>query len=476
LSASFEVSNEQAKPNKVVRTNTSGKTVLELGPRTVLVVDDEAHILRAISRLLSTSEDYDVITANGGEEAMEKLREHDVAVLMSDQRMPSVTGAELLKHARENYPHTVRIMITGNNDISTAIEAINQGEVFRFITKPWNNDDLRRVVDIALEQNQLLVSKELYEDHIEAQNAELTVLNSELRSLNEDLERRVEERTREVVSQAKKIEQLYLDLEHSFDKTIQALLSTMELGNLSISKHCQRTARRTAQLSRAIGLDPEYSRHLERAALLHWIGLVNAPEEMFQKPVAEFDPMQMATWEFHPVLGQQAIKHITTLEPASEIILHYLRDFCHETFQPGVEDENLDAPPSEDLVIACRMLRVCSAFEQVRTVRQHRGDTETWVTFEEGLAELEAGRGETFDPELVDTFIGIVSKEILGSSREEIEKGLGDLEPGMVLSRPLETEQGIPVAPRDMVITADLIDRLEHFQATNGLKPIYVWE
>ncbi len=463
-------------PHKMVRTNSNGKTVVELGPRNVLVVDDEAHILRAISRLLSTSDDYKVLTAQGGEHAIEMLANNEIAVLMSDQRMPGMTGAELLRHARENYPMIVRIMITGNNDISTAIEAINQGEVFRFITKPWNNDDLRRVVDLALEQNQLLVSKELYEAHIEVQNEELTELNSELRVLNEDLEQRVEERTREVVAQAQKIERLYDDLESSFDKTIQALLSTMELGNLSISKHCKRTARRCVQLAEAVGLPEDYQRNLERAGLLHWIGLVNAPEEMFKMRVADFDPMLKATWEFHPVLGQQAIVHIPTLEPASEIILHYLRSYSDETFQPGVDDENLAEPPSEALVQACRILRVCSAFEQVRTVRQHRGDTETWVTFEEGLAELEAGRGEQFDPDLVDMFIGIVSKEILGSSREETLKTLDQLAPGMVLSRPLETRQGIPVAPRDMVITEDLIDRLEHFQASNGLKEIYVWE
>lgn len=466
----------QSNPTKLIKTDGSGKPVLDLGPRTVLVVDDEAHILRAISRLLSNSDQYDVITASSGDEAVERLADHEVAVILSDQRMPGMTGAELLAFTANTYPKIARIMITGNNDISTAIEAINQGEVFRFITKPWNNDDLRRVVDIALEQNKLLVSKELYEAHIEGQNTELTELNDELRVLNEDLEERVQERTVEVREQAAKIQELYYDLEHSFDKTIQALLSTMELGNLAISKHCQRTARRCRQLAYELGLDEEVAKTLERAALLHWMGLVNAPESLFRSRPTEYDPMELATWEFHPLLGQQAINHIPTLQPASEVILHYLRDFDDATFQAGVENENLDHPPTESLLLLCQSLRVCSAFEHIRTIRQHRGDDESWVTFEEGLAELESGRGSRFAPEVVDIFIGIVSKEVLGSEREEVEKKLAALEPGMVLSRPLETTQGIPVAPRDMVVTEPLIDRLRHFEASNGLKTIYVWE
>jgi len=115
----------------------------------ILIVDDEAANLRALERLFRTA--YNVLTAQSGDEALALLQQHEVALLISDQRMPGMTGIELLLKTVPLRPHMVRILLTGYTDVSTLIQAINCGHVYKYVTKPWNNDDLCVTISRALE-------------------------------------------------------------------------------------------------------------------------------------------------------------------------------------------------------------------------------------------------------------------------------------------------------------------------------------
>jgi len=118
-------------------------------PYKILIVDDEPANLRALERLFR--QEYEVLTANSGTEALELLTQHDVALLITDQRMPGMTGIELLKKTMSLRPRMVRIILTGYTDVEALVEAINCGEVYRYITKPWSNEDLRVTIKRALE-------------------------------------------------------------------------------------------------------------------------------------------------------------------------------------------------------------------------------------------------------------------------------------------------------------------------------------
>ena len=118
-------------------------------PYKILIVDDEPANLRLLERLFRR--DFEVFTATSGREALELLGLHDVALLITDQRMPGMTGIELLKSTVSSRPHMVRIILTGYTDVSALVEAINCGHVYKYVTKPWNNDDLRTTVNRALE-------------------------------------------------------------------------------------------------------------------------------------------------------------------------------------------------------------------------------------------------------------------------------------------------------------------------------------
>lgn len=448
-----------------------------LGNLQVLFVDDEPHILKAFRRLTS-GRDYEVLTAENGETALSILREHPVAVLITDQRMPGISGSELLEIVRGSDPQVVRIMLTGNNDITTALEAINQGAVFRFVTKPWDHTQILRIIELALDQYRLQVSRERYEQFIERQNAKLLELNDRLASFNEELEERVDERTAELRAQKREVARLYQELDDSFDGMINALLCVMELGEIHVVEHCQRTAEQVRRFADEMGMDEELVHELERAAMLHWIGLISAPSSLLEKPVEQFDPVELASWEFHPLLGQQALYHVPALSAAGRTILYYLHRYDDRDFQPGVLDSNDNSDVlSEDFIRGCQILKIVSTFERSRTIRRKASRNsvdDSWI--KAGIKALQAGRGTEFDPGLVDEFLQWVLHDPTISGTDETMVSFDQLQPGMVLSRPVETSQGSPLAPRDITVTAELIERLDWFRETNGLKSIHIWK
>ena len=166
----------------------------------LLFVDDEANILAALKRVFRKS-GYEIHTASSGQEGLEILEQLPVDLVMSDQRMPGMTGVEFLKKVKELYPHTIRIILSGYSEIGTITSAINEGEVFRFVSKPWNDEELKQTIEHSLEQRKLRKQNELLLKKVSEQN-------EKLRILNEDLERLVRERTGELAMTQKILENL----------------------------------------------------------------------------------------------------------------------------------------------------------------------------------------------------------------------------------------------------------------------------
>ena len=156
----------------------------------ILMVDDEAGVLSACQRALR-NEEYELVVTTSPEEALRKVASELYAVVMSDQRMPVMEGAQLLEKVREISNDTVRIMLTGYADIQAAMDAINRGEVYRFLTKPWNDDELRLTLRQAVAQFKLVTENKRLQVLTQEQNAQLT-------DLNQNLEQKVVERTEEI--------------------------------------------------------------------------------------------------------------------------------------------------------------------------------------------------------------------------------------------------------------------------------------
>lgn len=124
------------------------------GENTILVIDDEPHVISALMRGLE-EEPYQITGAQGGKEALKLMAQHRFKVVISDERMPGMDGAELLGLVKEFYPETVRIMLTGHASIEATMRAVNSGEIYRFFTKPWNDTELKLALRSAMEKYNL---------------------------------------------------------------------------------------------------------------------------------------------------------------------------------------------------------------------------------------------------------------------------------------------------------------------------------
>ena len=149
----------------------------------ILVVDDEADVVESIRELLRL--DYRVLVATRASEAMAILQERPVDVVMTDQRMPEMTGVELLHHVRETQPDTVRLLFTGYADVRAVIDAINRGSIYRYITKPWDPEDLQVIVRDAVERHDLIAERQRLLAELRRANEELMRANGELAATSE---------------------------------------------------------------------------------------------------------------------------------------------------------------------------------------------------------------------------------------------------------------------------------------------------
>ncbi|KAF0220754.1 MAG: two-component system NtrC family sensor [Geobacteraceae bacterium] len=160
----------------------------------ILCVDDEQNVLRSLERIF-IDDDYDILTAGSSEEGLSLLAETPgVQVVISDYRMPGMNGVDFLKEVCNRWPDTVRIVLSGYADTAAVVSAINEGQIYKFVPKPWNDDELRMTVVKAIETFML------HRNNIELAN-ELRQKNEELQHLNENLELLVMERNSELVLQ-----------------------------------------------------------------------------------------------------------------------------------------------------------------------------------------------------------------------------------------------------------------------------------
>jgi signal transduction histidine kinase len=150
---------------------------------TVLVLDDEPDVVRSVQDLLRL--DYKVLGATSVEEAMKIMDEHDVHVVMTDQRMPGTSGVEFLSKVRSKHPEAIRLLFTGYADIRAVIDAINRGKVYRYINKPWDPDELQAIIREAVDRYDLIIEREQLTADLKVANEQLTKSNQELHEANE---------------------------------------------------------------------------------------------------------------------------------------------------------------------------------------------------------------------------------------------------------------------------------------------------
>jgi len=184
---------------------------------TVLFVDDEENILNALKRVLGR-EKYRVLTAASGQEGLKVLEEHEVQVVVSDQRMPEMSGTEFLTHVMRRYPDVIRVVLSGFSDVGTITDAVNRGHIYKFFPKPWNDDVLKMEIESALAHYDLVhLNKSLHQKIMEQ--------NEELKRYNETLEETIRIKNQE------------LEIQNRFFKLSWEILEHIPMPVIGVSEH-----------------------------------------------------------------------------------------------------------------------------------------------------------------------------------------------------------------------------------------------
>lgn len=416
-------------------------------PARLLCVDDEPSILSALKRVFRP-QGYTVFIATSGQEALALLEKETVDVVISDMRMPAMDGAQFLGQVFNRWPDTKRILLTGYADASATIAAINQGQIWRYVSKPWNDNELILTVQQALAHHQLM-----------QENARLTALtqqqNEELRTLNAGLEQKVAQRTADLQKALTLINQNHLKLKESFLTTVRVMSSLFELRGGRMGGHSRRVADVARQLASGLGLEEGEAQDVLMAALLHDIGKIGLADHLFEKAFNTMNPTDRAKIMTHAVRGEMVLMSVEQLKRAAKLVRHH-----HEYLDGSGYPDHLAGLA---IPMGARILAVANDFDalQMGTLVSRP------LRAAEARAFIFENRGKRYDPSVVDVFLAQVA-DAIPEEIVELPMRPGTLAPGMVLTRDLMHPDGYLLLAKGQAVDPSMIEQLLKIEYVEG--------
>lgn len=352
---------------------------------TVLFVDDEVNILKALQRLLR-HEGWTVLTASRGSEALELLRRHPAQVVVSDQRMPEMNGVELLSAIRQQHPNIVRMMLTGYTEMDVAVEAINHGEIYRLITKPWNDEELKATLRQAFDHYAL-------KNEIKRLNQVTREQNLRLQDMNKNLEGKVRERTKQLAEK-------HQELRIAYVQTIRALAEAVDAKDAYTRGHSERVGVYASKMGRELGLPKEVIERVYISGLLHDVGKIGVRDAVITKP-DRLTPEEYEEIKAHPEIGARILQPVAFLSDVVSCVRH------HHEWYDGSERGYPDRLQGDRIPLPSRIIIVADTVEAMTSDRPYRNGLELECV----VRELVKYSGSQFDPKCVDVMLRLLETE-----------------------------------------------------------------
>jgi response regulator RpfG family c-di-GMP phosphodiesterase len=428
----------------------------DVAQATVLCVDDEPNILSSLKRLFRPL-GYKVLTAESGAAGLVALENAErVDLVISDMRMPEMDGARFLELVRERWPDTVRLLLTGYSDVTSILAAINRGEIYRYITKPWDDNDILLVVRHALERRAL----EHERDRLAALNA---AQNEALKTLNASLEAKVEERTGELLASRDAILGANKKLKSNFITTIKIFSTMIEMRGGHLAGHSRRVADLARRIAVKLGLDPVETQEVFIAALLHDIGKIGFPDELLNLPVNLMTGDFLGTFRKHPVRAEQLLMPLDDLQGVAAVLRAHMERFDGGGFP--------DAAVGLAIPLGARILALASDYDnlQIGALVQRK------VLPQDARQIVYDSSGKRYDPAVVAAFRALNEGDPVERQRDQACTAKA-LTPGTILSRDLVTAEGLMLLSADHVLDERMIQQVRDFESKNEVRlNIWVW-
>ncbi len=406
----------------------------------VLVVDDDPRLLELL-KMSVMEEGCDVVAVLDPRQALEHVRKTPFAVIFSDQNMGSMNGLEFLAEARKIQPDASQILITGVLTLDLALEAINRGEIFRFIAKPWVHAELMATLKNALARCNLLRANRRLQE-------ETAALNQQLADVNSKLQEKVFELAEQKIGVDRAFGELKLNFDHSLE-ICHRMLSSFHpaLGTQvkAVVEICKRMAA-SGRLTEAEG------HTLTVSAWLYDIGLIGLPRRLWRrmhspKMQATLTEEERQALYIHPVHGQSLAAFVARLKPVGETIRGHHERFDGKGYPDGLEGEMIPW--------TARCLAVAVYF------------VETGLPPEEAASAVLERSGSWFDPEAVRLILRVMQGLAVPKMAREVM--LDELEPGMALAHGLYSSTGVLIFPEEQRLNDALISKIKKHHMLNTI-------
>ena len=407
---------------------------------TVLLVDDDPRLLELL-KMSVMEEGCEVVAVLDPVQALEQVRKTPFAVIFSDQNMGSMNGLEFLAEARKIQPDASQILITGVLTLDLALEAINRGEIFRFVAKPWVHAELIATLKNALARSNLLrANRQLQE--------ETAALNKQLAEVNHRLQENVFELAEQKLSVDRAFGELKLNFDHSLEICHRMLTSFHPaLGTQvkAVVEICKRMAA-SGRLSEAEG------HTLVVSAWLYDIGLIGLPRRLWRrmhspKMQATLTEEERQALYIHPVHGQSLASFVARLRPVGETIRGHHERWDGKGYPDGLAGEMIPW--------TARLLAVAVFF------------VETGLPPDEAASAVLERSGSAFDPEAVRLILRVMQGLSVPKMAREVM--LDELEPGMALARGLYSSTGVLLFPEEQRLNDALISKIRKHHMLNTI-------
>jgi cyclic di-GMP phosphodiesterase len=335
----------------------------ETKPR-VLLVDDERAVWQLLGEKLGRS-GIDWRGRSSAEDALACLEQEPIDAVVSDLKMPGMTGLELLAETQKRHPHVAFVMATGEDDIRVAVEAMKHG-ADDYLVKPFH-------LDAAVESVRRALRKKFME--------------AELDRYRHQLEDMVDHRTHQLQAAMKRIERAY-------DETLEALGAALDLRDTETAGHSRRVSLYCLEIARAVGCTNEQLKTMARGAYLHDIGKIGIPDSVLLKQ-GKLTPEEMSIMQTHVRIGHELLSRIPFLSSAAEIVLAH-----QERYDGAGYPQRL---MGEEIPLGARIFAIADTLDAMTSDRPYRQA----LPFETARAEIIRESGKQFDPDVVRVFLSL---------------------------------------------------------------------
>ena len=413
-------------------------SVSESKSREILVLDDDTVVLAALKETLER-ERYNVHAFSKANEALAALDAHAFATIISDQRMPEMTGLEFLDKCKQKQPNASRILITGVLTLNTVIEAVNRGEIFRFLAKPWIREEILATVDNAVQRYALVEANErLSSDTLE--------LNDKLVKANSALE----EKIRQLEQQARDLESTNQALEENFNHSLEICFRLIEAFHPILGEQTKAVVSICKEIASSELLSERESEVLKVSSWLYNLGRIGLPRELLTKSLNDpqsLDEQERILLHHYPVYGQTLAGFVEALEEVGLAIRAHRERFDGRGYPDGYSREMIPVP--------ARHLAIAVAF------------VESALPRDEALEFIIRDSGKSFHPEAVRLFMQ--SSNLSNLPKKVRELTLAELEPGMVLAKGIYSPSGLLLVPEEERLTHSIIKKIKEHDFANPI-------